>query len=63
MYTNLIEQGKIENNESICISSVFIYNITFTREITYILKVRIWILCRQDAFGSKVKSKQIHYFL
>lgn len=33
MYTNLIEQGKIENNESICISSVFIYNITFTSEI------------------------------
>jgi len=33
MYTNLIEQGKIEHNESICVSIVFIYNITFTREI------------------------------
>ena len=33
MYTNLIEKGKIENNESICVSSVFVYNITFTREI------------------------------
>ena len=29
MYTNLTEKGKIENNESICLSSVFIYNITF----------------------------------
>ena len=38
MYTNLIEQGKIENNESICLSSVFMYNITFTREITNIFK-------------------------
>ena len=38
MYTNLIEKGKIENNESICLSSVFMYNITFTREITNIFK-------------------------
>ena len=38
MYTNLIEKGKIENNESICLSSVFIYNITFTSEIANIFK-------------------------
>ncbi|ETI96081.1 MAG: hypothetical protein Q621_VSBC00168G0002, partial [Veillonella sp. DORA_B_18_19_23] len=38
MYTNLIEKGKIENNESICLSSVFIYKITSTREITNIFK-------------------------
>ena len=38
MYTNLIEKGKIENNESICLSSVFIYKITFIREITNIVK-------------------------
>lgn len=38
MYTNLTEKGKIENNESICLSSVFIYNITFTSEIANIFK-------------------------
>ena len=38
MYTNLIEQGKIEHNESICVSIVFIYNITFTSEIANIFK-------------------------
>ena len=63
MYTNLSEKGTIKHNESICGCSIFLSKTTFTREITYILKVRIWILCRQDAFGSKVKLKQTHYFL
>ena len=38
MYTNLIEKGKIENNESICKNSICIYSYTFTREITDIFK-------------------------
>ena len=38
MYTNLIEKGKIENNESICKNSICIYSYTFTREITNIFK-------------------------
>ena len=38
MYTNLIEKGKIENNESICKNSICIYLYTFTREITDIFK-------------------------
>ena len=38
MYTNLIEKGKIENNESICKNSICIYLYTFTREFTNKLK-------------------------
>ena len=38
MYTNLIEKGKIENNESICQKQCFHGQHYFIREITNIFK-------------------------